>query len=142
MLSAAIRQVHTTGIATLSSSAYQPPVDDQESGAVHEAAGDTGRKLLPFAQLGLRLLGVLLLVDGTASLAGGAIQSLFQARAYQASGYAYTLDPHSAGWMASGVPAFLSGLYLAFDGRWVLANIFTLVGRGAAGDAADTELSE
>lgn len=101
------------------------------------ATGDASRGLLPFAQLGLHLLGIMLFVDGAATITGGAIQSLFQARAYQAAGYTYTFDPHSAGWMASGVPYILGGLYLALDGRWVLSNIFTLASRGAAGETAD-----
>lgn len=84
----------------------------------------------------------MLLVDETATITGGAIQALFQARAYQASGYTYTFDAHSAGWMASGVPYILAGLYLAFDGRWVLANIFTMVDVGAARECCAPELPE
>lgn len=100
------------------------------------AAGDT-RRLLPYAQLGLRLLGVMLLVDGIATVAGGAVQALLQARAYQASGYEYIFDPYSVGWIASGVAYALGGLYLAIGGRWVLANIFTPVRGRADGGATD-----
>lgn len=82
-------------------------------------------RLLPHAQLGLRLLGVLMFFDGAASFVGGGAHAMFDRRLYQLEGYEYTLDPHSIGWMAQGVPLMLGGLYLMLSGRWLLANIFS-----------------
>ena len=64
-------------------------------------------------------------VDGVGAIFGGAIQGLFQARAYSDAGYAVPIDPHSVGWAAGGVPHLIAGLYLIVGGNWVLLNVFT-----------------
>jgi hypothetical protein len=90
---------------------------------------DDSAKLLPYAQLGLRLLGVLLFVDGIGAVTGGTFYAVILARAYARSGYAYTWDAHSIGWIASGCPLIAAGIYLMLDGKWVLKKIFSPVSR-------------
>ena len=80
--------------------------------------------LLPLAQLGLRLLGVMLVVDGVGAMFGGVIQGLLQAWAYSQAGYAVPIDPHSAGWAVGGLPHLIAGLYFIVSGNWVLHNVF------------------
>ena len=67
----------------------------------------------------------MLIVDGIGALFGGLIQGLLQARAYSDAGYAIPIDPHSAGWVAGGIPHLIVGLYLIIGGDWVLRNVFT-----------------
>ena len=103
---------------------YRPP------STLSENAGDvtapTHRaSLLPYAQLGIRLLGVMFFVDGLSAIFGGLIQNMFQTWAYAESGYDVTVDPHSAGWAAVGLPYLVSGLYLMIGGNWLLCAIFT-----------------
>jgi len=80
--------------------------------------------LLPFAQLGLRLLGVMLIVDGLGALLGGLVHGLVQGQAYAAEGYGVVVDPHSAGWAAGGIPYLIIGGYLVAGGNWILQNVF------------------
>ena len=108
----------------LSNSPYQPQINDETPaiGSVHRFDSP---QLLPFAQLGLRLLGIMFVVDGVGAIFGGAVQWIFQARAYSDSGYEVPIDPHSVGWIAGGVPLLIAGLYLIASGNWVLLNVFT-----------------
>ncbi|MDM4019616.1 hypothetical protein, partial [Roseiconus lacunae] len=76
------------------------------------------------AQLGLRLLGVMLVVDGLGAMLGGLIQGLFHAKAYADAGYNVLIDPHSAGWAAGGIPHLVIGVYLTVGGNWILRNVF------------------
>lgn len=80
--------------------------------------------MLPFAQLGLRLLGVMFVVDGVGAMFGGTIQGLFQAQAYSDAGYSVPIDPHSVGWAAGGLPHLIAGIYLIVGGNWVLLHVF------------------
>jgi len=80
--------------------------------------------MLGMAQLGLRLLGVLLVVEGAGANLGGLVQRGLQARAYATAGYPVPIDPHSAAWFASGLTILLGGLYLATNSSWVLKNVF------------------
>jgi|JI9StandDraft_2_1071091.scaffolds.fasta_scaffold95934_1 hypothetical protein len=115
----------TTNIDTiLSDSPFQQPTNNGPS-AIEPASGMESPPLLPFAQLGLRLLGLMLFVDGVGAIFGGAVQGIFQARAYSNAGYEVQLDPHSVAWVASGVPILIAGLYFIVDGNWVLRNVFT-----------------
>jgi hypothetical protein len=115
----------TTTIDTiLSDSPYQPPTNDKTS-AVEPVPDSDSALFLPYAQLGLRLLGVMFFVDGVGAVFGGAIQGLFHARAYSDAGYPVPIDPHSVGWAAGGVPHLIAGLYLIVGGNWVLLNVFT-----------------
>ncbi len=95
--------------------------------------------LLPFAQLGLRLLGVMLVVDGVGAMVGGVIYGLLLARAYSDVGYAVLIDPHSAGWAAGGVPYLIAGLYLIVGGDWVLRNVFASSGQQNSAQREDTD---
>ena len=108
----------------LSDSPYRPPPEKKAAQqADHELAGNS-HSLLPFAQLGLRLLGVLLVVDGLGAILGGFVQGLIQGRAYAAQGYGVVVDPHSAGWAAGGIPYLIIGVYLVVGGNWILQNVF------------------
>jgi hypothetical protein len=107
----------------LSESPYQPPTD-QVTPADKSLPGGDLPAMLPFAQLGLRLLGVMVVVDGVGAMFGGAIQGLVQAQAYSDAGYSVTIDPHSVGWAAGGLPHVIAGIYLVVGGNWVLLNIF------------------
>lgn len=115
----------TTKIDTImSESPNQQPTNNGIT-AIEPVTGMESPPLLPFAQLGLRLLGLMLFVEGVAAIFGGAVQGIFQARAYSIAGYDVQLDPHSVAWVASGVPILIAGLYFIVDGNWVLRNVFT-----------------
>jgi hypothetical protein len=94
---------------------------------------------LPFAQLGLRLLGIMLVVDGAGALLGGFVQGLFQAKAYLDAGYSLPIDPHSAGWVAGGIPHLIAGFYLIISGNWVLLSVFASSGRWHTARREDTD---
>jgi hypothetical protein len=112
----------------LSESPYQPPTDQMAPADKSLTRGDLVGgdlpALLPFAQLGLRLLGVMFVVDGVGAMFGGAIQGLFQAQAYSDAGYSVPIDPHSIGWAAGGLPVLIAGIYLIVGGNWVLLHVF------------------
>ncbi len=108
----------------MSDSPYQPPLSTQKPENKTTTGTDTS-SILPFAQLGLRLLGVMLTIDGIGAIFGGVIQGLLQAKAYADAGYAVPLDPHSAGWAAGGIPHIVAGVYLIVSGNWVLDKVFT-----------------
>ena len=64
-------------------------------------------------------------VDGLSSIVGGFVQNLFQTWAYAESGYDVTVDPHSAGWAAGGLPYLAAGTYLMVGGNRLLYAVFT-----------------
>jgi hypothetical protein len=82
------------------------------------------RNDLRLAQLGLRLLGVMFLVEGAAAIISGAGHAFLTAKDYAKGGYDYSGDPYSVAILASGVTLFLAGFYFVIDGRWVLRNVF------------------
>lgn len=83
--------------------------------------------LLPFAQLGLRLLGIMFFIEGVACLLFGLVQAFFLAKQYTDQGYIAPLDPHSTGSCAQGAALLFVGCYLILGGEWILRNIFTPV---------------
>ena len=118
---------------TLSDSPYRHASSGSTSQEGDFVAVTTSRSLLPFAQLGLRLLGVLLIADGLGAMFGGLIQGMIQARAYAEAGYDVLIDPHSAGWAAGGIPHLIIGVYLTVGGNWILHNVFVAT-RGSSRD--------
>ncbi len=108
----------------MSDSPYQPPAQDEPL-LLDSSKELEPNSILPFAQLGLRLLGILLFVDGVTAVFGGLVQGVLYSRAYKDAGYPGTVDPHSLGWAASGIPLLVVGLYLIVGGKWVLLNVFT-----------------
>lgn len=125
----------------LSDSPYRPPPDKQPAQQADHEPAVNSHSLLHFAQLGLRLLGVLLVADGLGAILGGFVQGLVQGRAYAAQGYGVVVDPHSAGWAAGGVPLLLIGVYLVVGGNWILQNVF-LPSRRSASDATLAAIAE
>ncbi|WP_144059472.1 DoxX family protein [Rhodopirellula sallentina] len=123
----------------LTSQPYHPPAMPNEDPSVdmdrtHKAS------LLPYAQLGVRLLGVMFFVDGLSSIFGGLIQNTFQTQAYAESGYDVAIDPHSAGWAAGGLPYLVAGLYLMVGGNWLLFAVFTSPSASETQDDPDDQL--
>lgn len=96
--------------------------DTYDSPIIAAADGDA---LLPYAQLGLRLLGVFFLIEGTVAIIGGFVYLIWQSFEFHWAGQSYHPDAHSMGWIASGVPSFVAGLYLLFSGNWFLKNVFS-----------------
>ena len=104
-------------------SPYLPP--SQTDDLPDQKASDlTSLSMLPYARLGLRLLGVMLIVDGVGAICGGLIYGLMQLGAYSAAGYSIPVDAHAAGWAMGGIPYLVAGLYLVVSGNWVLRNVF------------------
>ncbi|MEL6104932.1 MAG: hypothetical protein AAFU85_02795 [Planctomycetota bacterium] len=122
-------------------SPYQPPSSDHAASEPDNGHATTSRSLLPFAQLGLRLLGVMLIVNGLGAILGGLVQGLVQARAYAAAGYPIGIDPHSAGWAAGGIPFLVIGVYLIGGGNWILRTVF-MPSRFPPGTDANTNMLE
>lgn len=77
-----------------------------------------------YAQLGLRLLGVMLLAEGLIGLVGSSIFGAIDLWQLVQDGYDPSPDPYVYGWFASSVVSFVIGLYLIVSGRWVLTNVF------------------
>ena len=100
------------------------PTHRQADVACEAVLGGSTPSMLGIAQLGLRLLGVFLIVEGAGAILGGLVQGVLQARAYSTAGYPVPIDPHSAAWFSSGLPSLLGGLYLVINGSWVLENVF------------------
>lgn len=104
-------------------SPYQTPIRDQDVSNSNVSNPDPPT-ILPFAQLGLRLLGVMLVVDGMGALLGGSVQWMLQIVEYSNAGYSTAIDPHSAGWGAGGIPYLVTGLYLITGGDTLLRVVF------------------
>ena len=121
------------GINVLSESPYQPPNQLSQVAPEDSSDGYSADTFLPFAQLGLRLLGVMFVLDGVSAIFGGLFQGLMQARAYVNAGYGMHVDPHSVGWAAGGIPHIVVGLYLTIGGNWVLQKVFTAAQRSVDG---------
>lgn len=90
----------------------------------NQSAPASDSSTLVWAQLGLRLLGVMLVVEGLGAMAGGITYGILVARYYTAMGYPAAIEPHSAGWAAGGILQLIGGLYLTTSGRWVLDKVF------------------
>lgn len=81
------------------------------------------RQIVRFAQLGLRLLGILFIVDGVSGLLSNlAYQAFFDARIDRS-----TEVSKAAAWSVYAMYGtyLIAGLYLVMDGRWVVQNVFT-----------------
>ncbi|MFN3192004.1 MAG: hypothetical protein ACE361_15950 [Aureliella sp.] len=76
---------------------------------------------LQLAQIGLRLLGIMFLVDGVSGMIG---QITYDATFYSNANYgAASFRNGFYLYIGPGV-YMLAGLYFVIDGRWVLRNIF------------------
>ncbi|MBW3596440.1 MAG: hypothetical protein KY475_04095 [Planctomycetes bacterium] len=96
------------------------------AGRIREASAISADddKIARFAQMGLRLLGVMFLVDGVAGLAGSITNGAPQSSALQQAGYPPTPDSYVLGWLAQSIAYIVVGAYCVIGGRWVLENIF------------------
>jgi hypothetical protein len=90
---------------------------------IEESSADDER-IARYAQLGLRLLGVMFLVDGVAGIAGGLVYGVMQSTIWEQAGYDSFFDQYACGWIAGGVASFVAGLYFTIGGRWVLEMVF------------------
>lgn len=92
----------------------------------HGSATDvSASSLLPYAQLGLRLLGVMMIVDGAGAVLGGLAYWFVNAKAYWDARIPVPADPQAVGWIMAGIPSLLCGLYFVVNGAWVLKYVFS-----------------
>ena len=82
------------------------------------------RKIVRYAQLGLRLLGVMFIVNGISVFACSFTWGLMQSSALQRDGYAPTPDPYVFGLAAQAAAYATLGLYFVVGGRWVIEKVF------------------
>ena len=83
------------------------PHDDTRSRRDHAVPDE---KLVAYAQLGLRLVGVLLGLEGLAGIVGSCIYVAVTNNSAQVIGVLeQRIDPYAVGWFASSVTLFLLG---------------------------------
>ncbi len=96
---------------------YQTQEDVDIAAAVDQRVG-------PYAQLGLRLLGVMLLIQGIGNMIGSLAQSAVYATQLKQAGYALSVDAYAFGWFISSLVLAGAGWYLIIGGRWIVEKIF------------------
>jgi len=82
------------------------------------------RQIARYAQLGLRLLGVMFIVDGIAGFIGSITNGATQSSALQQAGYPPMADPYVFGWATQSIAYILIGAYCIVGGRWLLEMVF------------------
>lgn len=92
--------------------------------SAQDGLASVSERLIPFAQLGLRLLGVMFVIDGGAAIGGAVVHVIAHWRLYMYSLDSVVSDPQTIAWVTSGLVQFFLGFYLVVDGRWVLRNVF------------------
>ena len=103
-------------------SASATPVDQRASESDGISASD--EQFLRYAQLLVRLMGVMFVIDGTATLTFCVTHALHSAYAMQPLGGEFSInDSYVAGWFVSGPVTILAGVYLALGGRWILEKV-------------------
>lgn len=81
--------------------------------------------LLPWAQLGLRLLGIYFFIEGVCGFIGNVLIAFILNWQYTLAGYESPVDAGSAGGGTISLLYTFVGFYLLLDGSWLLRNIFT-----------------
>jgi hypothetical protein len=98
--------------------------DDASSPSLTSIA-ELDSRLLRYAQLGLRLIGVMFVFEGVAGLCGSLVYMVMYALALARGGYDSSLpDAHSCGWFASSFVTTVFGYYLISDGRKIVELVF------------------
>lgn len=83
--------------------------------------------LAVYAQLLLRVFGVLMIVEGLGLAVFSVAFGLATTRDYVAAGYSVQqglFNPHSVGYGCWAVVSLAGGLYLTIGGRWLIAALF------------------
>lgn len=109
---------------------YQPPDSrshqDSDDEPVQAAPPPTEshERTLRYAQLGLRLLGIMFFVDGAGGIVGSFVYGARQSAVMRQAGYESLPDAYMFGWLASSAVILAAGFYLVIGGRWVLEKVF------------------
>jgi hypothetical protein len=108
---------------------YEAPIaaDPEDSSPRQMDTGPTAPDssgIAQYAQLGLRLLGVMFVIDGSAGLIGSAFHGAMQSSELQQSGYPPMPDPYTFAWAGQSIAYLVVGIYCVVGGRWVLENVF------------------
>ena len=117
-----------------------PPPDARRYVARQTSPDDC--KILQYAQLGLRLLGVMMVVDGIATISGSIGYGIFQSAALQQAGYAGFPEPYTVGWFASGLAYMAAGIYFMAGGRRVIELVFLPVSTPAGAWSQDPRYTD
>ncbi len=91
------------------------------------SASSESTKLALYAQMLLRVFGVLLIIEGIGLAVFAIAFGVVQSRDYVASGYtAYQglFNPYSVGYGCWGAVSLGGGLYLTIGGRWLIQALF------------------
>lgn len=104
------------------------------------ASGDD-EKIIRYAQLGLRLLGVMFLVDGAGGMIGSIVYAATLSTALQRAGIETLPDAYTFGWFASSVASLVAGFYFVIGGRWVLEKVFLSPSRTSQVEDNDADAS-
>lgn len=81
-------------------------------------------KITRYAQLALRVLGVMFLVEGASGVVGSLMYAAMQMSAYKEAGYEPFPDYYVVGWLASSLALLVAGGYFAVGGAWVFEKVF------------------
>lgn len=86
-------------------------------------SGEAGESLR-WAQLGLRLLGIMFVVNGASGFASAGIRLAVQLADARYEGFWVAWDLYTMSEVASATVSVAAGLYFAADGRWVIEKVF------------------
>lgn len=102
---------------------YDPPTHTVSPEPRFAEPSELDVRIARYAQLGLRLIEVMIFFEGLAALLGSVIYGGLVAMEYGIAGYAPLPDSYTYGWFASSLACVLLGLYLMVGGRWVLESV-------------------
>ena len=117
---------------------YKPPESPGSAVVRQDEAGDAlahegSSRLLSYAQLFLRLLGVFFLVEGIGAATAAAGYWLSYRSAYQEAGFDYApVDPYTYQLVGYALVYFLAGGYFVLGGRFMIERILLPAAAGSA----------
>jgi hypothetical protein len=107
---------------------YDPPTHTASPEPRFIEPSELDVRIARYAQLGLRLLGVMLFFEGFAGLIGSVLYGGLVAMEFGVAGYAPLPDSYTYGWFVSSLACMVFGLYLMVGGRWILESVFLPAG--------------
>jgi len=112
---------------------YEPPKIEEPKADIRADRDDSSqvsedKKIARYAQLGLRLIGVMFVVQGIASLLFSATYWAMHKAVLHSEGIESTPDVYSTSNFMFGAAYLFSGLYLVLGGRWLIETVFLPVG--------------
>ncbi len=107
---------------------YDAPLSDEVVEPVEEEhepdpLGEGDKNFTRYAQLFLRLLGLLLIASGLSEFIFGFTHSLLESAELRQAGLEAQPTPYSIASLAQGIAYIVVGIYFTVGGRWILEKI-------------------